>query len=237
MQRLAYTIKLDATVQWRNKFYYIGVGLSLLLAIGAGILANENREILNTLLPIFFLFAIGGTSLLYIIGLIIFEKEEGTLAAQIVSPLTTNEYILSKLVTLALIGLVETFIVVLLAYGIDGLGVLPLLVGVIFMSVMLTLAGIILVVRYSSITDAFIPLFVVAIVTQLPFFYFSGLMDTPLWLIIPTGAPAMLLWGAWNPLEAWQWAYGIVYSLVIIGGLYRWSLMAFHQHIIMKQGS
>lgn len=232
MTRLLASVRLDVTIQWRNRFYMIGVGLSLLLALG--ISQFFPADALGTVLPLLFLFAVGGTALLYVAGLVIFEKDERTLEAVIVTPLSVPEYMVAKIVSLALLALVESVVVVLLTAGLDGYQPLPLLLGVLLLGPMLTLVGFVLIVRYSSITDFLIPVLVVALVLQLPFLYFLEISTSPLWLLIPTAAPTMLMWGAWHPLDMWQIIYGVGYSLVVIAALYRWAAAAFYRHIIVR---
>lgn len=233
MSRLAATLRLDATVQWRNRFYYIGIGLSLLLALAMAQFVEH--DMLSGTLPLLFLFAIGGTTMLYVAGLIIFEKDEHTLEAVIVSPVRTNEYMISKVITLTFLATLESVIVLVLAYGLTGYNIALLLAGIILMGVMLTLIGFVMIVRYDSITDFLMPVVAVNLVLQLPALYFTGVSDTLLWLILPTAAPVMLMWAAWHTVETWQVIYGVVYSLVTIAVLYRWALAAFHTHIILRE--
>lgn len=231
--RLLSTMRLDATVQWRNRFYIIGIGLSLLMALGLAQFMQPAA--MGAILPMLFLFAIGGTTMLYVAGLLIFEKDERTLEAIIVSPMRVSEYMISKIVTLTLLATLESLIVVVLTQGLTGFNPGLLLAGIILMGVMLTLIGFVMIVRYDSITDFLIPVVAVSLVLQLPALYFTGISDSVLWLILPTAAPVMLMWAAWFPVEPWQVVYGFVYSLVLIAGLYRWARLAFHKHIVLRE--
>ena len=231
--RLLSTMKLDAMVQWRNRFYYIGIGLSLLLAVALAQFIDY--QALTVTIPLLFLFAIGGTTLLYVAGLVIFEKDERTLEAVIVSPMRVSEYMLSKVITLTFLATLESAVVLVLAYGLTGFNYGLLIAGVVLMGAMLTLMGFVMIVRYNSITDFLVPVVAVSLVLQLPALYFTGTSDSLLWLVIPTAAPTMLIWAAWHPVETWQVIYGFVYSLVLIGGLYRWALIAFQKHIILGE--
>ena len=111
-----------------------------------------------------------------------------------------------------------------------------LLAGIVAIGVIYTLIGIVLVVRYNAITDFLIPMSGVAVVLQMPFLYFLGWVTHPLFLVIPTSAPTMLMQGAYIPLADWQWLYGIGYTTILIGGLAWWAYRAFQWHIIMKGG-
>lgn len=233
MTRLLSTMKLDAAVQFRNKFYYIGIGLALVIA--AILAAFFEHESLGQMIPIFFLFAIGGSTLLYVAGLVIFEKDEHTMDAMLVSPLRLNEYMASKVITLTLLVIVESLLAVALSYGLGGFNPLLLIGGIALMAIMLTLIGFVLVVRYDTITDFLIPVLVVGLVLQLPFIQFLGIWENPIWYLIPTSAPTVLMLGAWRPLETWELVYGLGYSLLLIGFTYRWALSAFNTYIVMKE--
>lgn len=234
MNRLLATMRLDLMVQWRNKLYVIGIAVALL--IGIGLSQAFQHAWLATALPAFLMISVSGTVLIYVISLLIFEKDEGTLNAQLVAPLRLGEYMSSKLATLALLALVETFVTVLIASGPGGFNIGLLVPGVLLLSIMFTLAGLVLVVRYRSITDTLMPLLVLALAAELPLLHFVGWVEHPLWLLLPSSAPTMLLWGAWNPITSWELAYGIGYSLLWIGGLILWARRAFQKHIILNVG-
>jgi fluoroquinolone transport system permease protein len=234
MSRLLATMKLDVTIQWRNRLYAIGIGLSLMLALALGQFVS--REALPQTLPLLFLFAVSGTTMLYVAGLLIFEKDDRTLEAIVVTPIHLSEYIGSKMITLTFLALLESLVVLALAYGFSDYTILPLIAGIVLMGMMLTLMGFVMIVRYNTITDFLVPVVAVNLVLQLPALYFTGTSDSLLWLILPTTAPTMLMWSAWHPIETWQLIYAVVYSVIIIAVLYRWALIAFNKHIILKEG-
>jgi fluoroquinolone transport system permease protein len=98
------------------------------------------------------------------------------------------------------------------------------------------LVGIILVVRYDALMAALLPMAGIATALQVPAFYFvDGLAYPPL-LLIPSGAPTMLIRGAFVPLQAWEWAYAVGVTAVSLVVLVRWSLRAFEVHVIRRAG-
>ena len=74
----------------------------------------------------------------FMAGLVLLEKWEGTLEAQVVTPLADWEYLVSKTVTLAALSLVEQFVIVGSAYGL-GFGVGALIGGVALAAILYTL--------------------------------------------------------------------------------------------------
>lgn len=241
MSRFLSTMKTDVTVQVRTNLYTIGIGAGLLVAIILSQLASPDQ--LFSLIPTLMLLVVGGSTLLYVSAMIIFEKDEGTLWAMVVSPVRPSEYLWAKIITLTALATLEAVIMIggamaILYFG-GGL-TLPniplLLLGIVAIGILYTLIGIVLVVRYDSITDYLLPMAAVAVILQLPFLYFLGWVGHWLFLLIPTSAPTMLMAGAYRPLATWEWVYGVVYTAVLLIGLSFWAYRAFQAHIIEKVG-
>lgn len=234
MTRLLSTMRTDVIVQFRNNLYYIGVGVALFIGVVLARLLEVDQ--MAATIPVAMLLLVGGSTLLYVAAMILFEKDEGTLSAQVVSPLTSQEYLLSKVITLTGLATLESIVLILVAVRaqISTFNPWILLLGIVLMCVIYTLLGIVLVVRYDEITEFLLPVLVIAVVAQLPALYFNGFVPTEWWFVIPTSAPTLIVFGAWEDLPLWQWMYALVYSAVTIGVLARWSLLAFRKHIILQ---
>jgi len=235
MARLLATMKLDAKIQFRHRFYHVSIALALLLGLGVRQLGDP--QLVATLLPVLFLVGIGATAAGYVAGLIVFERDQHTLDAMFVSPLRLTEYLDSKITTLTALVIVEGAITVLAAQGLLGVNWLLLLLGAALLGAMFTLLGAILIVRFATITDFLIPGGLVLLLLELPALYFGGLSDSSLWLLIPSSAPTVLIWGAWHPLEPWQVIYALGYSAVTLAIGYRWALGAFTKYILVRERS
>ena len=241
MTRLASAIKTDVRIQVRNRLYIIGPVTAL--AVGFLMAQITTAADLVRVIPVTMILVVGGSTLLYVAGLIIFEKDEGTLNAVIVSPLRTGEYLLSKIVTLTLLATVESAIIIgpLLAI-IRSREALPpfdlplMLAGIVIIGVIYTLTGITLIARYDSVTDMIVPLACIGGILQLPFLYFLGLVTSPAFLLLPTSAPTLLIQAAFRPLAAWEWAYALGYSALVTVGLAWAAVYAFRTQIVLKAG-
>ena len=241
MTRLLSTMKTDVTVQVRNNLYGIGIGVGALVAVMLSQLATPEQ--LSFVVPTLMLLVVGGTTLLYVAGMILFEKDEGTLNALMTSPLRRSEYLWSKIITLTALATLESLVMIggaMLIMSWSANLIWPnipiLLLGIITIGIVYTLIGIILVVRYQQITDFLLPMAAIAVILQVPLLYFLGMVKLPILLVVPTSAPTMLMQGAYVPLEAWQWLYAIIYTVLLIIGLTIWANRAFHTHILMKVG-
>ncbi|NBC30350.1 MAG: hypothetical protein GVY29_10210 [Spirochaetes bacterium] len=84
MRRFISTLRTDVTTQLRNRLYAIGIGVALVIGVLFAFIGDLGEEAGGSV-PVLLLFVIGGSTLLYVGGMILFEKDEGTLNALIVS--------------------------------------------------------------------------------------------------------------------------------------------------------
>src|SRR5258705_5397588 len=92
----------------------------------------------------------------FIGGLVLLERGEGTLTAQVVTPLRIGEYLTAKVVTLTALALAETLVVVLVIAG-WRFNALLLIAGAALAAALYCLAGFIAVARYTAINEYLLP--------------------------------------------------------------------------------
>ncbi len=242
MRRLICAMKNDVRIHLRSQLYTIGIALGLLVAI---VIARMFKpQDLMALAPALVVFLAGGTTMLYAAAMLIFEKDEGTLNALLVSPLKTSEYLLSKVITLTLLELVEALIMIGAAMAMMSLSMrvsmprlIPFFGGIVAIGVIHTLLSLALVLRYKNITDFFIPILLYSmLVLPLPMLYLSGVLEHWLVLFVPMTAPIMLLKGAYGALSLWQWLYAYAYTALLVVVLYGLTYYRFEKHIVLKGG-
>jgi fluoroquinolone transport system permease protein len=118
MNRLLATIRCDLRLQQRNGFYYATAFVVAVYALGITQLHTAGARLnLAGLLPAVVLNNLMITSFYFIGALVLLEKTEGTLAAQIVSPLRAGEYLAAKVITLTALALAYNLAVVALVLG------------------------------------------------------------------------------------------------------------------------
>src|SRR3982750_3529278 len=157
MCRLLATIRCDLRLQQRNGFYYATAFVVAVYALGLSQLhAAGIRLNLAALLPALVLNNLMITSFYFVGALVLLEKTEGTLAAQVVSPLRAGEYLAAKVITLTALALAYNLAVVALVVG-DRFGALALIAGVGAMSALMVMAGFLAVARYESVNEFLIP--------------------------------------------------------------------------------
>ena len=232
MRRLAATVRLDLRLQMRNGFYY---AVAFVLACWLVLLSRLPPLDWGYVLPAVVFGNLVMVNFYFVAGLVLLEKGEGTLEAQVVTPLADWEYLASKTLTLAALSVVEQMVIVWSAYG-GGFAAGPLIAGTVLAGVLYTLTGFVLVARYRSINEFMFPSVLFTTVLSLPLLRYFGLWDTWLLHLHPFTAPLVLLGGAFRPLPAWQWAYGVLHAAAWAGLLLLASRRAFDRFIVVREG-
>ena len=233
MSRFAATLWCDVRLQRRNGFYWAVAFLVLVLLVVIVQLPTLNWA---PILPPLILGNLVTATFFFMAGLVLLEKGEGTLEAQIVTPLRVDEYLLSKLVTLTALSVVEHLFITITAVGLS-FRPLPLVAGVILAAAMYCFAAFPAVVRYDSINELLLPTILWITFFSLPILHYSGLWETSLMYLHPFQAPLVLLKGAFYSLETWEWAYGVSYGALWTGLGWLWSRRVFRRFVVAAAGT
>lgn len=232
MRRLLATARCDVALQLRHGFYY---ATAFVLIFCVALVSRLPSLNLNWLLPALVFGNLLLNTFYFIGGLILLEKGEGTLEAQVVTPLRYWEYLASKVGTLALLGLVENIVIVLLLVGL-GFNLLPLAASLLLTAVLYCLAGIIVVVRYASINEYLMPSVLYTSLLSAPLLPYLAQWETWLLYLHPLQATLLLAQAAFQPVARWQAVYGVLYSGLWISLLTHFSRRAFRRFIIAGAG-
>ncbi len=238
--RLLQCVRLDMKLQARNQLYRISVLVSIVAAAALAWLSPA--DYLPRSIPMAVLLFAGGSTLLYVVAMVLLEKSDGVLDALSVSPLRPREYLSSKVITLTGIAVLEAVLLTAIALGWHArtqsvaLPTLWFLIGTICLGALHVLVGIIVVVRYERISGALMPMSLLAMVGQLPAFRTIGALDSDFFLAIPTAAPTMLVRASFEPLTVAEWSYALSYTVVALAGLGFWSMRAYRTFIIERAG-
>ena len=230
---LGATLCCDVRLQVRNGFYWAVLFLLTIFAVLLWLLPELDWR---PVVPPLVLGNLVVATFLFIAGLVLLEKDEGTLAALAVTPLAPGEYLASKVATLAGLSLFENVTIAALACGL-GLRWLPLVIGIVLASALYCLGGFLVVVRYDSINEFLFPSMLYVTFFSLPILDYAGLWTTPLMYLHPLQAPLVLLKGAIVDLAGWKWAYGIGYSALWIAIAFGWSRRAFRGLVTAQAGA
>src|SRR5512146_3092882 len=113
LKRFASSLRWEVALQFRNGFYYaVGFLMLFWLLLYSQLLQPQLGQFdLRALLPGLLLGNLLVTTFYFMAGLVMLEKGEGSLEARVVPPLRSTEYLLVKVVALALLVLVENLLI------------------------------------------------------------------------------------------------------------------------------
>ncbi|MBI1389026.1 MAG: hypothetical protein GC154_11315 [bacterium] len=228
MTALLSTCRLDLRLQWRNGFYAIAL---LAVMLTAPLMrAMIPAAWLGWSIPGIYLISAGQTFYL-IAGLVLFEKGEGTLAALAVTPLSPRAWLLSKIATLNLMLAAEVFVTVWFAYG-AGFNHALFLLGLMAMGALYSIVGLIVVVRFDSITDYLIPSIFIATGLQLNALDYFNLLPHPLFELWPTQPMLTLMAAAFGAETRFGLMYGLAGSAFWLGLFWFWAMREYQARVL-----
>jgi fluoroquinolone transport system permease protein len=235
MSRFSATLRLDVRLQGRSGLYAIGVSVAIIFGLLARFFIDEQHA--GRVLPAFYLLGVGSTTYIFGASLVLMEKSQGTLAALRASPLTSDSYIGSKILTLTSFALLESVIVYGAGFGGIELNFLPMGLGVASLGVLYTLIGMGQVAAHGSVTSFLMPgALLVGSFLQLPVFYLLGVGPPAIWYVIPTQGPLLLTLASFEPLKPWQWAYALLMSLSAVVVAWWWARRRFSRFMGLSEG-
>ena len=234
MTRLVSALRLELTLQIRQRFLHAAVfsgliWLAVLLPMPAGLRPVAEPYILLGDIAIIGFFFVGGT--------VFFEKQERTIGAIVSTPLRFWEYLAAKLTLLVLISLFVAIVVPTVADGFT-YGAAPLVAGTVLGTLLMLLVGFAMSLPFASVTDWFLTATIPLAVMNLPILHYSGLVPNPVFYLIPTQGPLLLLGAAFGQvtLTSWQVVYALAYPVVWVAGLCWVSRAMFGRYVIERSG-
>lgn len=232
MTRLLSTARWDVSLQYRNGFYFVSAFTAVFFVI---LLKQVTGVDLGYWWPAIITANLTINSFYFMAGIVLLEKGEGTLEAQIVTPLRPWEILASKVLTLGLLSLFETLAIIVIVQGTDFNGFL-LVAGIVLYIAILSLYGFFVVARYDSISEFLLPSVIWTMGFSLPLLYYFDVWRSWIMFLHPLQAILILLQSAFASVPAWQVMYGVGYSLLWTGILLALCLRAFHRFVVVKEG-
>lgn len=231
VRRLLSTLLLDVQLQWRNGFYYATLFVLGIMAL----VFSQFRLDLEWLLPMLVFSNLPINTFYFVSGLVLLEKGEGTLEAQVTSPLRSGEYLASKILSLAALSLLEALLVVWILYGWQ-YQVVIFAAGVALGALLFTLCGFLVVARYDSINSFLLPSIAYLMLLLLPLLDAFGLIQSSLFYLHPFQAVLKLLQFSFGQAQAWEALYGLLYGGAWAVGFYLLARRAFLRFIVRREG-
>ncbi|MEO3876266.1 fluoroquinolone transporter permease [Nonomuraea sp. B12E4] len=226
-------IAMDFRLQRRYGFWY---ATAFVIVLWIGVLRLVPESLLGAAMP-YLLMADLQFFLFFIAGAVFFEKDERTLFALATTPLRFGHYLTAKLVTMSALAVVTCAVVVAVDYG-PRFNPPALLGGVVFMALLMVLAGFITAPLFPSISEWLLPSTLLLAVANVPLVDYSGLYRHPLFSLVPTEGPLLLLGSAFHQVDlpGWQIAYAIGYPSLWIAAGCLLARRVFHRYVITREG-
>ncbi|OBG22954.1 fluoroquinolone transporter permease [Mycolicibacterium celeriflavum] len=228
-------LRLEATLQYRQKFLHAGVfsglmWLAVLLAMPHSLRPVAEPYVLFGDISIIGFFFIG--------GIVFFEKQERTIGAIVSTPLRFWEYLAAKLVVLVFVSLVVAVAVATISSGF-GYDLVRVVVGIVLGTLVMLLVSFISSLPFASVTDWFLAATIPLAVLSLPILHYAGVWPNPVMYLIPSQGPLLLLASAFGQvtLAPWQVLYAVLYPLACVAGLCWAAKAAFDRYVIERSGA
>lgn len=232
MNRLLSAARWDVSLQFRNGFYFVSAFTAVVMIV---LLKQFPGVDFGYWWPAIITGNLTVNSFYFMAGIVLLEKSEGTLEAQIVTPLRPWEILGSKVLTLGLLALFETLAMVVILQGVNFNWFL-LVTGIVLYIAMLSLYGFIVVARYDSISEFLLPSAVWTMGFSLPLLYYFDIWRSWVMFLHPLQGIFVLLQAAFAFVSAGQIVYGIVYS-ILWTGIFMWlSLRTFRRFVVATEG-
>jgi fluoroquinolone transport system permease protein len=212
-------LRWDMVVQGRNGFYWASA--FVVLVVGALLLNVPETARANgaAWVPALLAVNLQITTFFFVAGLMLLERDEGTLAALAVTPLSPGAYLAARTLSLTALAAVETVAVVWIVFGTGGSWLL-ILSGAAALGAIYTGFGAAVGARYASVNAMLLPASVFVAGLLLPLLPHFGLGPRAPFLMHPIEPALTLIRAGYGAGSAGEVIFGVLGSVF-------WSAVAF----------
>lgn len=219
MTAILNALRWDVIIQARNGFYWASA--FLIIVISALLLAVPDTARANSVLwvPAILVVNLQITTFFFVAGLMLLERDEGTLNALAVSPLSPSGYLATRTLSLTALAAAETIAIVWIGFGAHASWPLTL-AGTAALGVIYTGFGAAVATRYDSVNALLLPGSAFVAILLLPLLPHFGLAPRLPFLVHPLEPPMTLIRAGYGAIDQVEIAFGMFGSL-------GWSAIAF----------
>ncbi len=213
-------LRWDVVLQARNGFYWASAFVvlvigGLLLAVPDTVRSNE-----ATLVPAILAINLQITTFFFVAGLMLLERDEGTLTALAVSPFSPGGYLATRTVSLVILAAVETIALLWIAF--DTPASWSVLMGTGSLGVFYTGFGAVVGARYASVNALLLPASLVVTVLLLPLIPHFGLGPRALVMLHPIEPSLTLMRAGYGAASRSDLVFGVAGSIGWSGIAFVW---------------
>lgn len=228
--RLLHAVLADIRFQIKQGFYFVYV---LITAMYLVIMSFLPEEILSIALPLVVFSDPSVLGLFFIGGIILMEKGQGILNVLVVSPLRSWEYVLSKVVSLALVSVLVALAITFFS-GFQNVNWFILIISTILTSGIFTLLGIMINAGCNNVNQYLLKTIPYMLLFTLPCFALLGFPYSEFFTIFPSVAALKLMLGAYHGI-AWMEAMMLTAYLLIVNVLFlKITVSVFEKRIVYQ---
>jgi len=171
--------------------------------------------------------------LFFIGGIILLEKVQGILTVVVVSPLRTTEYILSKVISLAILSVLAAFVISFFS-SYKAINWLLLFLATILTSGIFTMSGIMINAGCETVNQYMLKTIPYMLLFVLPCFSLIGFPYSWLFTVVPSVAALRLMMGAYEAIPWYEAAALVVYLAGTNYLFLRLTMHVFENKIVYK---
>jgi fluoroquinolone transport system permease protein len=228
--RLVQAIKADIRFQLKQGFYYIYAAITIMYLIILSFLPHEALAIVT---PIVVFSDPSILGLFFIGGIIMLEKLQGVMMVMVVTPLRSEEYILSKVISLDIIAVLVG--VTITAFSKNQAVNWPVLIlTVALTSGIFTLCGIMISAGCHSVNGYMLKTIPYMILFTLPCLALIGFPYSWLFIIFPSMAALKLMMGAYTGMPVVETIGLMIYLAGLNFLFYRLTIRVFEKEVVYQ---
>jgi fluoroquinolone transport system permease protein len=232
MKRFFSILKWEIVRQFKNGIYYASIFVLVLWILLFSCIKTIS---LSSLLPMIVLSNLTMTTFYFMAGIMLFEKGEGSLAAQVTTPIRNWEYITAKAISLSALATLENLIITIALTG-WRFNYWPVILGTFAAGIIFCLVGFITVIRYDSINEFLVPSIGYMFLVMLPILSVFFLHKSWVWYLHPVYSTYKLIENGFYQIGLWNLIYGISISMITITTLGVFSFNGFNRFVVRNEG-
>jgi hypothetical protein len=233
MRTLLALLRWDLAMQYRYGFWAAGLFVTATWVALLRPLSPEYREIW---LPCLLYLDVGALGLMFVAGVLFFERRQGVLDALVVTPMPTSAWLASKVLSLTLLATVAAGVLVLLTAG-AGADWGRLIPSFALVAAMYTLLGFLLAARFGSVSSFLVALSLVGVVLVLPLLDYFGVWRHPLLWLNPAQPTLVLIARSVRPGSGAELAAAAVLTGLWLALAFWLGVRAFHRRVSWRRGA
>ncbi len=230
--RLAASIRSDMRLQLRHGFYTAYAFVCTAYIVLLQVIPADARELASRMLTFSDPSALG---FYFIGGLVLLERGQGVYDSLFVTPFRPFEYIASKTLSLSLLAVLSACVIHAATFGLTA-KLWGIVTSTGLTAMFFTTLGLGVAVKSRSVNGFFLQSAFYSLPFLLPLIPYFGLLESPLWRLLPTWGSLTLLDAAFLPVASSDCLFSCLVLIFWIGIACLWTRREFDRHIMHRIG-